>query len=123
MALSAALKAKSQPQVIALTITVGDTIYLTGPVTADGATQDFTGCTCTAQIKASDAGAVLLTFTCSVPTPLSGVVLLALTPAQTATLTPTSDGAQVGVWGAQITDGTDVVTFVRGDVFAQFDRI
>lgn len=125
MALSAALKAKNQPQVTPITIVIGDSVYLYGAVTADGVVQDFTSCTCTADILVSDGGAVLLTFTASVPTPLSGIVLMTLTPTQTNSIsaTVTTDGQQIGVWAGKISDGTDTVTFTRGPVFALFKRI
>ncbi len=122
--LSAALKAKSQPQITPLTLTQGDSVYLNGAVTADGVVQDFTSCTCTANILTADGGSIILALTCSVPTPLSGIVLMTLTPTQTDTLTVVTDGAQIGVWAAKITDsGGDEVTFARGPVFAQFRRV
>jgi hypothetical protein len=105
-----------------LTIVVGDTVYLLGVISVDGVVQDLTGCTVTAKIRATDGGTVLATFTSSVPTPASGQVLMTLAPATTGALTVTTDGAQIGVWSAEITDGTDVVTFVRGTVSGLFNR-
>jgi hypothetical protein len=123
VALSAALKSKALPMQLDISIVKGDTAYYLGIITVDDAVQDLTGCTVTAKIKTADNGSDLLVFTCSVPTPLSGQVLIQATPAQTGGLTIASDGAQIGVWAAEVTDGTDVVTFVRGKVTGYTNRV
>jgi hypothetical protein len=125
MALPTDLIERDIPQRIDLHIVYADSVRFQGIVQVDGVAQNLTGCSARAKIKASDAGAVTATFTCTVPTPASGIILALLAPAATteaALGTAASDGAQIGVWDLEVYDGTDVVTVARGNVFGYFQR-
>jgi hypothetical protein len=123
MAIPTTLLERDEPQAQDLRLVLGDTFRWQAAVTLDGVAQDLTGCSVRGKILDADGGTQLVAFTGSVPSPASGVVLLTLTPAQTGALTPpTSDGGQIGVYDVEIYDGTDVVTVVRGAVFALKQR-
>ncbi len=125
MAIPTDLLERDLAQQVDLHIVYGDTVRFSGIVTVDGVAQNLTGCTATAKIKATDAGAVTATFTVTIPTPASGTVLAILLPAATTAAalgTATTDGAQIGVWDMDIRDGTDVITVCRGNVFGYFER-
>ena len=74
---------------------------------------NLTGCTFVAKARAKITDtAVLVTFTCSSPTPLKGHVRMSLTAAQTASLAFTT-----GVWDILITfPDASVVKYLEGNV-------
>ncbi len=79
---------------------------------------DLAGATVAAQIRAdADSSAILATIAATVTNAAGGVITLALTPVQTAALTP-----GVAVWDLQVSlSPTDVHTILAGPVIVERD--
>jgi hypothetical protein len=95
-------------------------VYVEGVGWTPGPYKDLTGYTGTAQIRttedAADPPAATFTVTIANQVTTLGGVLVRLTPAQTAALVISS-----GVWDMQLSDGTDVWTYVKGNVTVSKD--
>jgi hypothetical protein len=78
------------------------TITFTNP---DGTPVNLTSFTAAAAIKQNQTGAVLATFTISIPTPANGIALMSMPEASTVALTP---GAYV--WDFKLTNGSGLVS-------------
>jgi hypothetical protein len=119
MALPSGLLEIGLPGDATLTIRQGDTWRQRITVKSGGAAADLSvGVTATLKIKSTFGGTLLETAACTIPVGTDGVVIAALTPAETAvlTVTGTTRVRLLGVWDLNLTDGTDVVTVIGGNV-------
>lgn len=90
----------------------GATFYKQILIKADGAPFDLTGYTARAQARLSVSNPdILFSFTCSIPTPINGVIILSLTAEQTRLLNFTK-----GVYDIEIVKGIVVDRIMQGSV-------
>jgi hypothetical protein len=119
MALPSGLLEIGMPGDASLTIRQGNTWRQRITVRVGGVAADLSvGVTASLKIKDAFGGTLLETAACTIPVGTDGVVIAALTPAETAalTVTGTTRVRALGVWDLNLTDGTDVATVIGGAV-------
>jgi hypothetical protein len=119
MALPSGLLEIGLPGDATVTIRQGDTWRQKITVKQSGVAADLSvGVTATLKIKDTYGGTLLETAACTIPVGTDGVVLAALTPAETAVLTiaGTTRLRALGLWDLNLTDGTNTVTVIGGAV-------
>jgi hypothetical protein len=120
MPLPAPLLEFGRPGSAELVIVQGDTWSQPIELLFQGDPIGLTGLTATLQFRATFTGSPLLSATCTIPTPANGIVVAALTAAQTAAITVPADVPNTqrefvwAFWDLNLVEGTQVATPVGG---------